>query len=191
MKQKIENVNTAYNMFFELFRKQKDKVSREDTDKIVSGYAEQLNNHKNDIDYLKQEYLAVKSFTTKARVSSNDFITDLLIKMIDFFISLFSVFLAFSLRVGQTSELFTIADAADYITAGAIPVIVFMFILLLLKYLEDVNCKRLNAARSTFNLIYIPAFSAAILHLLQNEKNEANTDDIENMILRVIYEKAV
>ena len=69
--------------------------------------------------------------------------------------------------------------------------IVFMFILLLLKYLEDVNCKRLNAARSTFNLIYIPAFSAAILHLLQNEKNEANTDDIENMILRVIYEKAV
>lgn len=76
MKQKIENVNTAYNMFFELFRKQKDKVSREDTDKIVSGYAEQLNNHKNDIDYLKQEYLAVKSFTTKARVSSNDFITD-------------------------------------------------------------------------------------------------------------------
>lgn len=191
MKQKIENVNTAYNMFLELFRKQKDKVSREDTDKIVSGYAEQLNNHKNDIDYLKQEYLAVKSFTTKARVSSNDFVTDLLIKMIDFFISLFSVFLAFSLRVGQTSELFTIADAADYITAGAIPVIVFMFILLLLKYLEEVNCKRLNAARSTFNLIYIPAFSAAILHLLQNKKNEANTDDIKNMILRVIYEKAV
>lgn len=189
MKQKIENVNTAYNMFLNLFQKQKDKVNREDMDKIVSGYAEQLNSHKNDIDYLEQEYLAVKSFTTKARVSSNDFVTDLLIKMIDFFISLFSVFAAFSLTIAQASESFTIADAANAIFTTSIPVIVVVFIFLLLKWLREENCKRLNVARSTFNLIYIPAFSAAIQELLQNEKNDINKDDIERTISHTIYEK--
>lgn len=186
-----ESITAIYNTFYNDFDIIKNNIPKENIDSLIDKYVNILYENKNNKDFLEKEYITIKSFQTKWKASCENATTELLSKMVDIAVGIFSTFSAFCLGITKSSKTYTFNDAVNTISAIIGPVIIVIFIILIIKWILIECNRKADSVRATFNKIYVPAFSAAIRYLLKHKNKESKITDgkIKEIICNQIYKK--